>query len=400
MSAPTPYDRQNSFALFSAENPSEPHSGTTLDIEFNAVKVSLDETQSNLALIQDDDGQLARGSVGRDQLDSSITIGFASPTPWATGSNYSAGVSTVFQEAIFYSCLVDHVSGDFAADLTAGKWLLVADLSAAAALPDGGVTEAKLADGAVTANKLVTNSVTTSKIASSAVSTPKIQNSAVTADKLGADAVTTEKILDANVTTAKIADLNVTTAKIADDAVTLAKLVGASAQYKILARKSASSGDFEECSLSELLDFVTGAAQGDILYRGASAWARLAAGTSGQFLKTLGAAANPAWATPIFAQEYTSADTNVTYGGTGSFSHGLGVIPKLIQMFLVCQTTEAGYAPGDVVAYSYPESSFTLTSSAIAYAHTNGAFDLPNKSTGVFTNLTAANWKFRLKAFA
>ena len=36
-------------------------------------------------------------------------------------------------------------------------------------------------------------------------------------------------------------------------------------------------------------------AQGDVLYRGASAWERLPAGTSGQLLKTNGAAANPAW---------------------------------------------------------------------------------------------------------
>src|SRR6185369_334887 len=46
----------------------------------------------------------------------------------------------------------------------------------------------------------------------------------------------------------------------------------------------------------DVLDFIGSAAQGDILYRGSSGWARLAAGTSGQFLKTLGAGANPAWA--------------------------------------------------------------------------------------------------------
>ena len=36
--------------------------------------------------------------------------------------------------------------------------------------------------------------------------------------------------------------------------------------------------------------------QGDILYRDGSGLARLAAGTSGQFLKTQGAGANPVWA--------------------------------------------------------------------------------------------------------
>ena len=37
--------------------------------------------------------------------------------------------------------------------------------------------------------------------------------------------------------------------------------------------------------------------QGALLYRGASSWQALAPGTSGQYLKTLGAGANPEWAT-------------------------------------------------------------------------------------------------------
>lgn len=69
---------------------------------------------------------------------------------------------------------------------------------------------------------------------------------------------------------------------------------------KVLARSSASTGAIEEKSLSDLLDFIGSAAQGDILYRGASAWARLAAGTAGQFLKTQGTGANPVWADEPF----------------------------------------------------------------------------------------------------
>lgn len=37
-------------------------------------------------------------------------------------------------------------------------------------------------------------------------------------------------------------------------------------------------------------------AQGDVLYHNGTTWARLGAGTSGQYLKTLGTGANPAWA--------------------------------------------------------------------------------------------------------
>jgi hypothetical protein len=41
---------------------------------------------------------------------------------------------------------------------------------------------------------------------------------------------------------------------------------------------------------------LTGVAQGDLLYRGASKWNNLGHGTTGQFLKTPGAAADPLWA--------------------------------------------------------------------------------------------------------
>ncbi|MBU0959709.1 MAG: hypothetical protein KKB31_07220, partial [Nanoarchaeota archaeon] len=42
---------------------------------------------------------------------------------------------------------------------------------------------------------------------------------------------------------------------------------------------------------------ITSQAQGDILYFNGSEWVRLGAGTSGKFLKTLGAGANPSWDT-------------------------------------------------------------------------------------------------------
>lgn len=49
-------------------------------------------------------------------------------------------------------------------------------------------------------------------------------------------------------------------------------------------------------SMSNILDATLGSTQGDILYRGASAWSVLAPGTNGNFLQTQGAAANPQWA--------------------------------------------------------------------------------------------------------
>lgn len=49
------------------------------------------------------------------------------------------------------------------------------------------------------------------------------------------------------------------------------------------------------CSTASQLQFAS-QDQGDIVYRDSSAWARLGAGTSGQFLQTQGTGANPQWA--------------------------------------------------------------------------------------------------------
>lgn len=82
---------------------------------------------------------------------------------------------------------------------------------------------------------------------------------------------------------------------ISNDAVTYAKMQNVSATNRILGRKTSGVGDVEECTLSEALDFIGSAAQGDILYRGASSWTRLGAGSAGQLLRTSGAGANPQW---------------------------------------------------------------------------------------------------------
>lgn len=85
------------------------------------------------------------------------------------------------------------------------------------------------------------------------------------------------------------------TTTIPNDTVTYAKMQNISATARILGRKTAAAGDTEECTLSEILDFIGSAAQGDILYRGSAAWARLAAGTKGRVLQTQGSGANPQW---------------------------------------------------------------------------------------------------------
>jgi hypothetical protein len=231
---PQQYDRQVNFELYSAENPATPHSGVDIDVEFNAVKIAMDETQEALAEIQQSDGSLARGIVGQAQLAADLQIGIGAPALWETATVYTADVSVVFHELVLYICAVDHTSGVFATDLAADKWEILADFSATHAVADGSITAAKLGSDAVTTVKIQNNAVTTAKIANSQVTTAKIaasnvttsliNDAAVTAAKLDVDSVTTTKIVDANVTTAKINTAAVTWPKLAANA--LAQAVG------------------------------------------------------------------------------------------------------------------------------------------------------------------------------
>jgi microcystin-dependent protein len=129
MSQPQRYNRSASFTNLQAANPTGQPPGSSLDIEFNNVKITLDQLIANLALLQRDDGAPKNASIGRVQLKPEVTVGFNTPTVWVTGTTYGPA-DTSFHGAGFYRCLVSHTSGTFATDLAAGKWELIVDLSA------------------------------------------------------------------------------------------------------------------------------------------------------------------------------------------------------------------------------------------------------------------------------
>lgn len=97
----------------------------------------------------------------------------------------------------------------------------------------------------------------------------------------------------------------VQTAELDNDAVTVAKIKQGTSAQVLMSNATpdtawttiggdATIGATGSLSVSDLT--ISSEAQGDVLYNNGSNWVRLAAGTSGQFLKTNGAAANPAWA--------------------------------------------------------------------------------------------------------
>lgn len=118
-----------------------------------------------------------------------------------------------------------------------------------------------------------------------------------------------------SVETGELADGAVTNAKVSDTAaIARTKLADVSTTSRLIGRKTSGAGADEEITIEEALNFVASLAQGDILYRNGTTWVRLGAGTSGQFLKTQGAAANPVWAdaTASTLLEASGADVNIT----------------------------------------------------------------------------------------
>jgi collagen type VII alpha len=80
MAQPPEYVRQYSFTAYQTNNPSSPLPADKHELEYNAIKITLDAILGNLALIQRDDGRLANDSVGPDQLYTDEFTGSTGPT--------------------------------------------------------------------------------------------------------------------------------------------------------------------------------------------------------------------------------------------------------------------------------------------------------------------------------
>lgn len=84
---------------------------------------------------------------------------------------------------------------------------------------------------------------------------------------------------------------------IGSSAVTYSKIQNVSATQRVLGRNTAGAGVVEEVTGTQILDWL-GSTRGAVLYRGAGGWAILSPGTSGTFLQSAGAGADPAYAVP------------------------------------------------------------------------------------------------------
>ena len=134
MTAPTAYNQLTDFSGYQAANPNTMHSGASLDAEFAAIELTLDETLTNLALIQRSDGLLANASVHPAALTTNtlqlISTNWVIKGAWVTGTAYALN-EVVLQSDTLYICVIAHTSGTFSVDLANAKWTAISASSGA-----------------------------------------------------------------------------------------------------------------------------------------------------------------------------------------------------------------------------------------------------------------------------
>ncbi|MER8861879.1 hypothetical protein NKI09_30205, partial [Mesorhizobium sp. M0757] len=145
---------------------------------------------------------------------------------------------------------------------------------------------------------------------------------------------------------------------VTDGSVTNAKLANM-ATSRVKGRATAGTGAPEDLTLTQVLDMVGSAAQGDILYRGSSTWQRLAKGTALQLLRQNAALTAPEWAS---AREVLTANRTYYVG------YNMGSATVSIASPGVVTKTAHGLVAGSRVAFSILPNTKTATVSVASSA--------------------------------
>lgn len=140
-------------------------------------------------------------------------------------------------------------------------------------------------------------------------------------------------------------------------------------------------------------------AQGDILYHNGTDWTRLPAGTSGQFLQTLGAGANPQWiglGASLGGPSATFVTTSLVSTTSTTFVDALGgssISPPFNgNYFVVFEGNINGSTgiTGNEIAIGL-NSTTTAAGSSARTMRGNGGADVATATTAVLTGLTTGD---------
>ena len=111
--------------------------------------------------------------------------------------------------------------------------------------------------------------------------------------------------------------------------------------------------------------------------------------------------------TPVFSEEFTSAEQTITTAGSLTIAHGLTGAPTLVQAHVVCKVADIGYSIGDIAPISFHGTNANATGIVtdstnlnIRYSSLNPPITLTHKTTGALSSIGAVgNWRLVLRAW-
>lgn len=173
MAYPVKPERDYSYTAFEESQGTSAFPGTELDNDLDNEVDAIGEIIDFIARVMRSDGALQNGIVTKASLAADVVLGLAPPRPWVTATEYAVD-QTVSQANGLYICLLAHTSGTFSADLTAGRWALLAIFDVPVTINDGSVTEPKHATGGVSTRALADDAVTPDKIPDASIPRAKM----------------------------------------------------------------------------------------------------------------------------------------------------------------------------------------------------------------------------------
>lgn len=115
------------------------------------------------------------------------------------------------------------------------------------------------------------------------------------------------------------------------------------------------------------------------------------------------------------ARRFRSAEQTITPAGGLTIAHGLGVVPRLVNLWLVCKVADLNYAVGNEVAINPagndPSSGGTAvhrgvgvkrdaTNIIVKFGSNTSPVAIIDNGTGAGQGIVAASWKLVVEAYA